>query len=537
MFPTHTHDPLSQERLDELSQFAFQVLQRVVAIDSASDEASTSIPSTIGQSVLAQRVAQRLTALDADVIIDEYATLIAKYPGRGQGANAPPLAFMIHLDTAKGTEAVPLLHTIPKWNGRAIPFSKNPALKVSVTAYPSLNQFKGHTVVHGPGDAPFGLDDKLGLTHLLTLAWLIHSDPLIHDLPPIWLIGRPDEEIGREEALIGLAKTLAEAGVSRGYTVDGIEPFEVNVANFNGAGAQLYFARALDPLGEGLPIDIHLGGVNTHGATAYAEGHRSVTRFMFELWAKGQPLGLRCCGFEHHATRECDGVWRVWAPDLSVAARLRRWVDEQIGPHEERGASARFEEGHSSHADRGLEAALMWGHQLIESEPGFPLLAEDSHGWSGYTHPFRLRCEEARWRLDLRIRDFTAEGIERRVEHIGELANPRSDFVGSSVSEWTWAHQYRNMEPLLAEAPELVMWAIAGAQAVNQSSQVLPIRGGTGVEAFLEAGVMVANLGTGYFSPESEKELTSLEWMALHGLWLLEIARASLDPHLHPSST
>ena len=537
MFLTQTDDPLSPERLDELSQFAFQVLQRVVAIDSASDEDSTSIPSTVGQSLLAERVAQRLTALDAEVVIDDHATLIAKYPGRGLGETAPPLAFMIHLDTAKGTEAVPLLHTLPAWNGRTIPFSKNPALKVSVKGYPSLNDFKGHTVVHGPGDAPFGLDDKLGLTHLITLAWLIHSDPLIADLPPIWLIGRPDEEIGREEAMIGLAETLATAGITRGYTVDGIEPFEVNVANFNGAGAQIFFGRALDPLGEGLPIDIHLGGVNTHGATAYAEGHRSVTRFMFELWAKCQPLGVRSCGFEHHPTRECDGVWRVWAPDLSTAARLRRWVDEQIGPHEERGASARFEEGHSSHADRGLEEALMWGHKLINSKPGFPLLAEDSHGWSGYTHPFRLRCEEAQWRLDLRIRDFTAEGIEKRVKHIGELTAPPSDSITPSVLKWTWAHQYKNMEARLAEAPELVTWAIAGAQAVNQSPQVLPIRGGTGVEAFLEAGVMVANLGTGYFSPESEKELTSLEWMALHGLWLLEIARASLDTHLSASST
>ena len=54
---------------------------------------------------------------------------------------------------------------------------------------------------------------------------------------------------------------------------------------------------------------------------------------------------------------------------------------------------------------------------------------------------------------------------------------------------------------------------------------MLPIRGGTGVDPFLDAGVAVANLGTGYFAPESEKELTSMEMLADHAKWLVALVQ------------
>jgi hypothetical protein len=55
--------------------------------------------------------------------------------------------------------------------------------------------------------------------------------------------------------------------------------------------------------------------------------------------------------------------------------------------------------------------------------------------------------------------------------------------------------------------------------------RVEPIRGGTGVDPFLDRGIPIANLGTGYFAPESEKEFTSLQMMAAHVRWLLELMR------------
>ena len=61
--------------------------------------------------------------------------------------------------------------------------------------------------------------------------------------------------------------------------------------------------------------------------------------------------------------------------------------------------------------------------------------------------------------------------------------------------------------------------------AVQQDVRILPIRGGTGVDPFLDKGVAVANLGTGYFAPESEKELTSLQNLAGHARWLVALVQ------------
>ena len=87
------------------------------------------------------------------------------------------------------------------------------------------------------------------------------------------------------------------------------------------------------------------------------------------------------------------------------------------------------------------------------------------------------------------------------------------------------------MGPRLVDRPELVGWATEAARAVGQRAVVRPIRGGTGIDPFLDAGVAVGNLGTGYFAPESEKELTSLQQLARHARWLVALVQvAAVSP-------
>lgn len=524
----------SPERQQWLAQNALQNLEAVVSIDSCSDERSSSVPSTQGQVKLTKALRARFEALGAQVEVDAFANIIARYDGRGAGREMPPIALMIHLDTAHGTKALPALYTHPNWDGAPLKLPGNPGLKVSVSRYPSLERYRGHTIVHGPGDAPFGLDDKLGLTHLLSLATTLSELLEGHeelDLPPVWLIGRPDEEIGRDEALFSLAQTLAEAGVTRGYTVDGIEPFEVNIANFNGASAQVSLQQdSLERLHGGLPLSITISGVNTHGATAFEEGHRGAIRWLVELLGRGDLVGVRLCSFEPSEERECDGVIHLWAPDLMTAMATRAAIGELIDPHLPSGASYQFEEmdpiqAISLHADLSLERLVTWLYQTLFVRPrSWPLLAEDSRDWDGYSHPASLALDGANWLLKWRLRDFERSGITSRVEWL------RASLDTLEGASFDWSHQYENMADRLSGCPELISWAIAGAQAVGATAQVRPIRGGTGVDPFLDAGVMIANLGTGYFSPESEKELTSLELMVQHGAWLFALLQASLLP-------
>ncbi len=397
-------------------------LEAVVAIASDSDESSATIPSTEGQRELAAWLERFFGSLGCTVERDAFANIIATLPGRGAGADAAPIALMVHLDTARGTAALPELICEPAWDGGALDYPANPALTVSTATYPAVEVFVGGDVLHGPGDAPFGLDDKLGLSHLMTLAWLLQQAPVDH--PPLCFVGRPDEEIGRMEAVEGLAEALAARGVTTGWTVDGIWPFEVNVENFNAAQGSLVFDEP-PRLATSSTWTVHLGGVNTHGATAKAEGHRAATRLAAEIAARLDPAVTEAQGFVSDALRDCDAV--VVFGTTGDGSDLRAAVDAVLTPHLPRGASFRLEPGGAPGV--GTDAMLRWVRAFLASDPGWPLAAEDSSGRQGYSHPYRARPNGSGLQLDVRIRDFD---VSRR----GQFFHDRRRGVLCERSYW-----------------------------------------------------------------------------------------------------
>lgn len=488
---------------------ALRHLQDVVAIDSQSDETSDTVPTTEGQRVLSTRVAGLFASLGAQVERDAHANVLARFPGRGAAAEGAPVAFLVHLDTARGTRAVPSLHVLPAWDGAAVPYPENPGLRVDLATYPAAACFLGQDIVHGPGEAPFGLDDKLGLTHLLTLATLLGEHPELSH-PPLIFVGRPDEEVGRDEAVHALAARFVELGVRHAFTVDGILPFEINVENFNAAMARIVFPDG--PVDTEVVLEARIGGVNTHGATAAAEGHRAAPRLVAE-WAAACPE-LTVVHFASDAARDCDARVRISVPP-GAESRAGDALAAVMAPHLPRGASFTLAQARPRRdvvPTTAAAAMIAWLRRFYASNTGFTLPCEASEGRDGYTHPFRANPVEGGLRLDLRIRDFEEEGLERRIAHVRALA-PGADIV----------RQYVNMGPRLAAHPELVRWATEAAAAVGVTPQVTPIRGGTGVDPFLDRGIPVANLGTGYFSPESEKELTSVQAMVAHVRWLFAL--------------
>lgn len=488
-------------------------LERVVAIDSQSDEASTTLPTTEGQRRLADYLAGLYEGLGATVERDAFANVLAWFPGRGALADRAPIALLVHLDTARGTRAVPSLHVVPKWDGSRVPFPKNKAIRVDIATYPEAAAFLGQDLVHGPGDAPFGLDDKLGLAECLATAELLASQPDVSH-PPLVFVARPDEEVGRHEAVVALAATFAERGVRFGYTVDGILPFEVNVENFNAAQASVTFPSRPYRDMPGVAVVARIGGVNTHGATAKAEGHRAAPRLAAEWLAAVDPADAVYTGFASNAVRDCDALVHLRVAP-GAGERVRAALEAVMAPHLPRGASWSLTSGDGPD-DGAAEDMLTWINRFYASAPGFTLACEESSGRDGYSHPYRARPVDGGLRLDVRIRDFDTDGLLRRIAHVIEMAGG----LGVEVN-----HQYVNMGPRLAAYPELAAYARAAADAVGAPSVVAPIRGGTGVDPFLDAGVPVANLGTGYFAPESEKELTSRQSMAKHVAWLFALVQ------------
>ncbi len=494
-------------------------LEAVLAIDSASDERSSTIPSTEGQRHLSTALRGWLEALGFACAQDAAANLLAERPATPGCEARPKLALMVHMDTARGTRPIEQLCVVPRWDGGKVPYPANDRLHVDVATYPLLQHFLGDDLLHGPGDVPFGLDDKLGMAELLTLAELLQAEP---DLPhgPIVLVFRPDEEIGRMAAVEGLADELGRRDVRYGYTVDGLEPFEVNVENFEAGRVRMTL--------RGAPLEVPVGarrlalqltGVNTHGATAKPEGYRNATVILART-APRLPAGVRPIELASDGELECNARLELLVPaevsDDAVLAAFER----ELAPLRRRGAqlqslgSAPF----AGPCDDAIVQLVALLQDFLSAAQPAPLLAEESEGRQGYSNPHRVSREADLLHLDVRLRDFDVAALSARRRHVEHVAAR----AGATAE---WAAQYVNMGPALARHPELVTWARRALQAVGRAGREQPIRGGTGVDPFLARGIPVANLGTGYFAPESEKELTSRQNLARHARWLAALVQ------------
>jgi len=519
---------LSQS-LAEIAERGTHHLERVIAIDSHSDERSETIPSTPGQRELATFLAGYFEGLGFEASVDSNANLIVDIPANTEGT--PTLAFMVHMDTSRGTEAVPHLETLPAWNGARIPFPRNELLQVSVENYPETATYLGQDLLFGPGDAPIGLDDKLGLAEMMTMAEILAKNPSVPH-GALVLVCRPDEEIGRMAAVEGLADVLKARGVRYGYTVDGLAPFEVNVENFNAARARVRIAgRPLElaPLAHARRLTVVIHGAKSHGATAKAEGYQNATSVFTRALA---PLSRRNdiipVGFQsdHQAEVNATLAFIVRGDDdaaLDAAERaLKGALEGELAPHAWKGARLEVVTREDVAADAPLtdEVMRLFAHlaTFFRVEGPSPKLSEESDGYDGYSNPCFVEHADGAITLEYRLRDFTDDGLAARKRHVEMVCKEGPGELPVTITD-----QYVNMGKDLAPFPELVEWAEAAALSVGRKVLRRPIRGGTGVDPFLARGIPVANVGTGYFAPESEKEFTSRQNLADHALWLVHL--------------
>lgn len=516
-----------RESFDAIAELGTAHLEHLIAIDSQSDERSDSEPSTPGQVALVHELRERLAKLGVPADVDRSGNLVAVLAPRAGRESQPGLALMVHIDTARGTQAVPRLERVPKWDGSRVRYPANERLEVSVHRYPVTQVFVGDDLLHGPGERPVGFDDKLGAAEVLSLLTLLVNNPQIPH-GQLVLVFRPDEEIGRMAAVEGLADRLQQLGVTLGYTVDGLLPFEINVSNFNAAHGLIRI-----PAGEArgtLPasLTVRVEGAKSHGATAKAEGYLNATRIVVAAMERlaGRD-DVAAIGFETDTTAEtsADVRFAVAGPDAEAA--LMAALTAEVAPHAWRGAQVAVlarggEAAVTPELPRAL-ALIAWHHA---HSPVQPVRSEDSEGTQGYSNAYAIRSPEdgsPGLELAFRLRDFDPALLEARKAHVARTAAEHG--LTAELHD-----QYINMGPALAPFPELVDAARIAAEALGQSPEVLPIRGGTGVDPFLTRGIPVANIGTGYFAPESEKELTSRQNVARHVEWLVNLVQIAGMP-------
>lgn len=207
---------------------------RYVAIESQSDMKSTSLPSTPGQQVLAELLAEELRALGLEnVVIDDHATVTALK--RGTKSGAPRIGFIAHVDTVDVGLSPVIKPQVLRFEGEDLCLNAEKDIWLRVAEHPEIASYKGNEIVFSDGTSVLGADNKAAVAIVMTLLAELRPEDQHGDILVAFV---PDEEIGLRGAK---ALDLARFPCDFAYTIDSCEVGEVVWENFNAAMAKIVF--------------------------------------------------------------------------------------------------------------------------------------------------------------------------------------------------------------------------------------------------------------------------------------------------------
>lgn len=215
-----------------------QLIERLIRyakIDTQSDAASTTCPSTPGQWDLLHVLQEELTTLGLeDITLDEYGYLFATLPANTR-KDIPTIGFLAHVDTATdytGKNVKP--QRIDNYDGQDVQLNDDTIM--AVNDFPELQNYIGHTLITTDGTTLLGADNKAGIAEIMTAIHYLTEHPEIEH-GKIRIAFTPDEEIGRGPHKFDVEKF----GAKYAYTMDGGPLGELQYESFNAAGAKVTF--------------------------------------------------------------------------------------------------------------------------------------------------------------------------------------------------------------------------------------------------------------------------------------------------------
>ncbi len=205
---------------------------KYVSFSTASDEDSASSPSTPGQRVLSEYLAEELRQIGiADAAADEYGYVYGLLPASPGCEGLEPIGLIAHVDTSPAVSGEGIRPSVVRYTGGALRLANGDAL--TPQTYPSLASYVGQDMIVTDGTTLLGADDKAGVAEIVTLCERLITEGTPHRALAVCFT--PDEEIGR-----GTEHFRAERfGARRAYTVDGGEVGEIEYENFNAASAKV----------------------------------------------------------------------------------------------------------------------------------------------------------------------------------------------------------------------------------------------------------------------------------------------------------
>ncbi|MBB5397879.1 peptidase T [Mucilaginibacter sp. AK015] len=209
---------------------------RYVVIDTQSDPASSTTPSTEKQKDLGRLLVNELLEIGiADAHLDEYGYVYATIPANTDKVGVPVICFCSHMDTApdcSGKDVKPIIHK--NYTGADIVLPDDNTQVLKLTNHPDLRNQVGNDIITASGNTVLGADNKAGVAEIMDACYQLMQHPEIKH-GAIKILFTPDEEIGR-----GVDKAdIAKIGAFACYTMDGESAGNMENETFSADGAKL----------------------------------------------------------------------------------------------------------------------------------------------------------------------------------------------------------------------------------------------------------------------------------------------------------
>src|SRR5438067_9678444 len=208
---------------------------RYVVIDTQSDPASPTCPSTDKQKNLGRLLAAELKELGlGDAHLDEHGYVYATIPAN-TAKHVPVICFCSHMDTSPDCSGKDVKPQIARnYRGGDIVLPGDPTQVIRAADHPVLMGQIGHDIVTSDGTTLLGADNKAGLAEIMDAAhFLLHHPQIKHGA--IKILFTPDEEIGRGVDKVDLKKL----GADFAYTMDGETAGTIEDETFSADGATI----------------------------------------------------------------------------------------------------------------------------------------------------------------------------------------------------------------------------------------------------------------------------------------------------------
>jgi tripeptide aminopeptidase len=206
---------------------------RYVVIDTQSDPASSTCPSTEKQKDLGRLLATELREIGlSDAHLDDNGYVYATIPANTD-KKVPVICFCSHMDTSPDcTGANVRPQVVRNYQGGDIVLPADPSQVIRFNEHPALANQIGHDIITTDGTTLLGADNKAGVAEIMDAVHFLVKNPQVKH-GTIKILFTPDEEIGR-----GVDKAdLKKLGAEFAYTIDGESAGQIEDETFSADAA------------------------------------------------------------------------------------------------------------------------------------------------------------------------------------------------------------------------------------------------------------------------------------------------------------